>query len=264
VPGVLSGGKIPTRMRFLVERVTDVPPWVLIIAVGGVFLASLIAGSDTYQDTLRFIGTGLAITVRLSLLGFAMALILGLLAGIAGASSQPILNTISGVYVELGRGLPLLVQILYFGYVVAPAISDLTGIGSIDHAWRAVMGLAFCSGAYQAEVFRAGIEAIHRGQWEAARSLGMNYFQTMRYIILPQAFRIVLPPLGNNFIAMVKDTSLASALGVTEITQLARVNAARTLDFFTTWNTATILYLIMTVTLSLGVQIMERRLSRGK
>jgi polar amino acid transport system permease protein len=126
---------------------------------------------------------------------------------------------------------------------------------------RAIAGLAFCYGAFEAEVFRAGIESIERGQMEAARSLGMSYFQAMRYIILPQAIRTVLPPLGNDFIAMLKDSSLISVLAVRELTHLGKLNRSRTFRTFETWNTVTFLYLIMTLTLSVVVKFIERRMA---
>jgi polar amino acid transport system permease protein len=134
-------------------------------------------------------------------------------------------------------------------------------IQDIDMTVRASLGLAFGYGAYEAEVFRAGIESIARGQSEAARSLGMTTGQTMRYVILPQAIRRVLPPFGNDFIAMLKDSSLISVLAVRELTHLGKLNRARTFRTFETWNTVAFLYLILTVSLSLLVKLLERRMA---
>jgi polar amino acid transport system permease protein len=131
----------------------------------------------------------------------------------------------------------------------------------VDMRVRAIAGLAFAYGAFEAEVFRAGIQSIERGQMEAARSLGMGYFQAMRYVILPQAIRRVLPPLGNDFIAMVKDSSLISVLAVRELTHLGKLNRARTFRTFETWNTVTFLYLCLILLLSLGVKMLERRMA---
>lgn len=267
-PGALmsvpAGKAAETPLRAFLVRVKNIPLWVVILAVVGLLLTYSMLESEVYRHTIRFLSVGVVVTLQLTIFGFALAMVFGFVAGLGGLSHNPIINTIATVYVELGRGLPLLVQILYVGYVIAPAVSQFLHTGAIGYEWRAIVALAFCSGAYQAEVFRAGIQAIERGQMDAARSLGMTYVQAMRYIIMPQAMRIILPPLGNNFIAILKDSSLASALGVTDVTQLARVNAARTLDFFTTWNTALLLYLAMTISLSLGVQSLEKRFGKGK
>jgi polar amino acid transport system permease protein len=125
---------------------------------------------------------------------------------------------------------------------------------------RAIIALAISYGAFSAEIFRAGIESIGRGQMEAARSLGMSYFQAMRHIILPQAVRRVLPPLGNDFIAMLKESSLVSALGVQDITQLGKLYGASSFQYLKTYNMVAVMYLSMTLLLSLLVKGMEKRL----
>jgi polar amino acid transport system permease protein len=180
------------------------------------------------------------------------------------------------------RGVPILVTILYVAFVFIPmVINGINAVGewlvsfnllpeenplvalntrNIDFLLRAIIALAISYGAFSAEIFRAGIESIGRGQTEAARSLGMNYFQAMRYIILPQAVRRVLPPLGNDFVAMLKESSLVSALGVRDITQLGKLYAASSFQYLETYNSVAFLYLTMTVLLSLGVKVMERRL----
>jgi ABC-type amino acid transport system permease subunit len=126
---------------------------------------------------------------------------------------------------------------------------------------RAIVGMAFAYGAFEAEVFRAGILSIGRGQMEAARGLGMNYYQAMRHIILPQAIRRVLPPFGNDFISIVKDSSLVSVLAVRELTHLGKLNRARTFRTFETWNSVAFLYLILTLSLSIVVKFIERRMA---
>lgn len=128
---------------------------------------------------------------------------------------------------------------------------------------RAIIALSFTYGAFLAEIFRAGIQSIGRGQMEASRSLGMSYAQAMRHVILPQAVRNVLPALGNDFVAMVKDSSLISLLGVRDITQLAKVYTGRTFRFREAYVTLSVLYLTMTVSLSLLVQLFERRLRKN-
>ena len=140
------------------------------------------------------------------------------------------------------------------------ALADPFLIRQIPMEMRAILALSFGYGAYEAEVFRAGIQSIGKGQMEAARSLGMNYFQSMRLIILPQAVRRVLPPLGNDFISLLKDSSLATVLAVNELTQLGRLRRASTFRVMETFNVVAFLYLAMTLALSAGVRILEQRL----
>ena len=168
--------------------------------------------------------------------------------------------TLSTLYVEIVRGVPMLVIILYMGFAVTPALRNATD-GNIDLRGlpAAIIGLAFGYGAYMAEVFRAGIQSIPKGQMEAARSLGMTYSQAMRLVILPQAIRLILPPLGNDLIAMLKDTSLISVIALPEMLQSGRLWISRNFRAFEGFNTIMILYLIMTLFLSMMVRVVERR-----
>ncbi|MFQ5344071.1 MAG: amino acid ABC transporter permease [Anaerolineae bacterium] len=267
-----------------------IPWWALVIVLIGVYIVYSILNSETYQDTFFFLAAGLRLTILLTVVSFAIALVLGLITGFGRVSDNVIVYNAATFYVEVVRGIPMLVQLLYVAFVVVPlVVSALNGVGStiVNHTsvpalvslgqafenlniqgvsmlFRAIVGLALGYGAYEAEVFRAGIESIERGQMEAARSLGMSYWQAMRHIILPQAIRRVLPPLGNDFISMLKDSSLVSALAVRELTQLAKLNRARTFRTFETYNTVTFLYLMMTLLLSIGVKFLERRMSSGK
>lgn len=172
--------------------------------------------------------------------------------------------TISTLYVEVIRGIPMLVIVLYMGFAVTPAFRNASrawGLGEIDLRGipAATIALAFGYGAYLAEVYRAGIQSIPRGQMEAARSVGMNYYQAMRLVILPQAIRVVLPPLGNDFIALLKDTSLISVIALPEILQQGRLWISRNFRAFEGYNTVAMLYLIMTLLLSLVVRYIERK-----
>ena len=168
--------------------------------------------------------------------------------------------TLSTLYVEIVRGVPMLVIILYMGFAVTPALRNATD-GKIDLSGlpAAVIGLSFGYGAYMAEVFRAGIQSIPKGQMEAARSLGMTYSQAMRLVILPQAIRLILPPLGNDLIAMLKDTSLISVIALPEMLQSGRLWISRNFRAFEGFNSVMILYLIMTLFLSMMVRVVERR-----
>jgi polar amino acid transport system permease protein len=267
-------------------KLTQVPWWALIILLMGVLIVYFIFTSPTYQDAFLFLRAGIRLTILVSLISFGLSLVLGLIVGMGRVSKNVVFYTISSVYVEVVRGIPILVLLIYFAYVATPiAVQLLNWMGAmlqnlnfaplmglaqslvslniqnVDMTVRAIAGLAFCYAAFEAEVFRAGIQSIERGQMEAARSLGMSYFQAMRYIILPQAIRRVLPPLGNDFIAMLKDSSLISVLAVRELTHLGKLNRARTFRTYETWNTVAFLYLIMTLSLSLLVKFMERRMA---
>ncbi len=274
-------------LPFLNVDAIDIPWWALILLLLFILVSYAIYVAPDYQDAFLFLIEGVYLTIIVSLVSFVIALVLGLIAGLGRVSQNVVFRTLSTLYVEVVRGIPLLVQIIYFAFVLAPAIvSVFNGLGNlilsylaigplvnigygltnlhiqnVDMTVRAILGLAFGYGAYEAEVFRAGIESIARGQTEAARSLGMSTGQTMRYVILPQAIRRVLPPFGNDFIAMLKDSSLISVLAVRDLTHLGKLNRARTFRTFETWNTVAFLYLILTISLSLLVKLLERRMA---
>ncbi len=172
------------------------------------------------------------------------------------------LRLLAELYVDMLRGIPMLVVILYVGFPLQGAIRDATG-GLIDmsRVTRGIVGISLGYAAYMAEIFRAGIEAVARGQVEAARSLGLSSWQTARYVVLPQALRIVVPPLGNEFIAMLKDTSLLSVLSVRDITQRAREFQAANFEVFPPFNTVALLYIVLTLMASSLAKSVERRTS---
>ena len=277
-----AAGRPSSMQSSLTGTLSQFPWWLLIIILTGLFLVYSFYADKTYNDAFRFIVKGVIVTIRVTLIGYAIAVTIGLLTGLGRVSQNPIIYNILTLYVQLMRGVPILVTIIYVAFVVAPAA--VTGLNTLG-AWlanlnllpaenvlvnlqprdvsleaRAIIALALSYGAFSSEIFRAGIESIGRGQMEAARSLGMNYFQAMRYIILPQAVRRVLPPLGNDFIAMLKESSLVSALGVQDVTQLARLHAASTFRYLETYNVIVFIYLTMTILLSLGVKALERKL----
>ncbi len=213
-------------------------------------------------EFLAFIGKGISVTLFITFVSFLIAIVLGLLAGLGRVSKNTVLRNIAITYVELVRGLPILVLIFTFAFVVVPEVSTAVGVNNqaIPGTWRGIIALAFFYGAFMGEIFRAGIESISSGQHEAARSLGMTVWQSMRYIILPQAIRNILPALGNDFIAILKDSSLLSVLAVREITQQARLYSGSTFRFRETYLVLTFLYLSMTIVLSLLLQWYGRRL----
>ncbi len=209
-------------------------------------------------NNLRGCNAGIFLTLRVTFLAYALALVIGLIIGLMRVQKNPVLYAFATLYVEVIRGIPLLVILLYAGFVVSPWLRDNTPL-TLSDEWEAILGLSFGYGAFIAEIFRAGIQSISRGQMEAARSLGMSYPQAMRNVILPQAVRVVLPPLGNDFIAMLKDSALISVLALPDILQLGRLYISRTFRAFEGYNTVALLYLLMTLFLSLIVRIIERR-----
>ncbi|MDR7521110.1 MAG: amino acid ABC transporter permease [Armatimonadota bacterium] len=275
-----TGGSAAGRGRLVPIPLDRLPWWVLVLAVGGILVAVRVAASPIYRQVLAFLWDGVLLTLQLTLAAYALALVIGLVAGLMRLSANPVLYTLSTLYVEIVRGIPLLVLLIYIAFVAAPLLSEalagaarslgLPGVAaSITAAIRsdlnrAIIGLAVGYGAYLAEIYRAGIQAIPKGQMEAARSVGMSYGQAMRFVILPQAIRIVLPPLGNDFIAMLKDSALASAIAVPELTQSGRLFSARTFRAFETYNMVALLYLVMTLLGSVGVRALERWARTGR
>jgi polar amino acid transport system permease protein len=212
------------------------------------------------ESLQKIIFYGLYNTLVLSIVAFTVGIVIGLAMGIGRTSRNFLVRAASSIYVEGVRGLPLLLQLLFVFFGLPFLISDYTG-GSfnIDIFTAAVIALSINSGAYMAEIFKAGIEAVHKGQTEAARSLGMSQGQAMRYIILPQAFKIVLPALGNEFIALIKDSSIAMVISYTEIIYWAKAIGVEHYNTFTPLLAAGIVYLAITIPLGKAVQYMEKK-----
>jgi polar amino acid transport system permease protein len=209
---------------------------------------------------------GLWLTLEVSILAVFLGIILGLLTGLARISKNPALRWTAITYIELIRGSPLLVQIFIWYFVLGTMLNALLaqqGMGQLSPLWYGVAALAVFAGAYVAEIVRAGIQSIHFGQMEAARSLGMTYPQSMRYIILPQAFRRILPPLAGQFISLIKDSSLLGIIAIRELTKATREVVTTSLQPFELWFVCAILYLVLTFALSMFVQYLERRTAIG-
>ncbi|MGQ0850093.1 MAG: amino acid ABC transporter permease [Actinomycetota bacterium] len=242
----------------------EFPYWlVVILAVLG-FFGYLTFFDPRHSGARNAIIPGLVITIRATLIAFAIALIIGLIAGLGRIARSRVISTIATAYIEFIRGVPMLVLIFAVALVIVPLFSEALGITNrLPQEVRAIVALALIYGGYIAEVFRAGVESVHSGQMEASRSLGMTHPQSMRFVVLPQAVRNVLPALGNDFISMLKDSSLLSVLGVTEITQQARLFGNSTFQFRESFLVLTFFYLAMTVVLSLLVGWLGRRLKRG-
>ena len=251
---------------------SDFPWWLVVLAGLGLWLFAEVWASPIYAQVMATLAKGIWITILVTLLAFAMASGLGLGLALASQSRLLVVRQMARFYVEVVRGVPIIVLLLYVAFAATPALvaawNWLTGpLGleplrgrDISLLARAVIALTIAYSAFLAEVFRAGLVSVDAGQIEAAEALGLNGWQRFRHIVFPQAFRTILPPLGNDFVAMVKDSSLVSVLGVADITQLGKVTAAGNFRYFETYNVVALIYLTMTIGLSLGLRRLEARL----
>ncbi len=250
----------------------DFPWWLVAVVAIGIYLFWQVFTVETYARVLTTLQKGIWVTIYVTLVSYSMACLLGLLLALAGMSKSLILRQISRFYIEVVRGIPIIVLLLYVAFVLAPGmvvawnwLADLIWLDPIrtrdfSLLWRAVIALTIAYSSFLAEVFRAGLQGVDKGQIEAAEALGLNRWQRFRLIVFPQALRMILPPLGNDFVAMVKDSSLVSVLGVTDVTQLGKVTAAGNFRYFETYNVVALVYLTITITLSLALRRFEKRM----
>ena len=272
----------PERKSFK-ERSNEFPWWLVIIGLVIIITLLLIINSPTFNEAFVTMRVGISTTIAITLIAYSISLLIGLIVGLGRVSSRVVAKNLATLYVEIVRGIPMLVLIFFTALVVIPGavrLLSLAGEKFIEIGWtsvgeplagvnirmvsmsfRAVVALSITYGAFSAEIFRAGIQSVHPGQMEAARSQGMSYGQAMRHVILPQAIRNVLPAIGNDFIAMLKDSSLVSVLAVRDVTHIARLYAGGSFRFTEAYTTLAILYLSMTLLLSLVVKYIERRIS---
>ena len=212
---------------------------------------------DPYRDIIAFLPDGILVTFQVTVESIILALVIGLFTGLGRLSKNRIINGIASLYVEVIRGIPLLVQLFYIYFALGRFVN-------VPAMWSAVIAMAVCYGAYMGEIFRAGIESIPKGQMEAARSLGMSHSQAMTHVILPQAVKTILPPVGNEFVALLKDSSLVSILAVSDLLRRGREFASETFTYFETYTMVALIYLIITLFFSKLISIMEDRISAGK
>jgi polar amino acid transport system permease protein len=241
--------------------------WGLVFAVIGAIIILSIAIPDPFFRILLFVKDGIWISFLVTVVSFFATLFVGLLVALARLSKNKIVNGIATVYVEIVRGIPLLVQLLFW-YFAFPSVIQGVGKALNIEAFKtylsnpvgmAILGMSFCYAAYMSEIYRAGIQSISKGQREAALSLGMNYLQTMRHVILPQAIRVILPPVGNEFIALLKDSSLVSVVAVTDLTRRGREFMAANFIPIETWTMVALLYLVLTLLSARVVTWIERK-----
>ena len=279
-------------MRY--ARLYTFPYWFLFLVILGVLLAFSILTDSVYSNIFGQLIEGLIMTLFVSGTSYATALCVAIVVGIARSnppeppqSKQTLtratmrvirisIYNIFTVYVSVMRGIPILIVLLVTAFIVVPAIRDLLNdvalvglrdlLGNADIAditWRgsspmtAIVALGATYGAYMSETIRAGIQSIPKGQFEAAYSVGMTYWQTMRSIVLPQAFRNVLPPLGNDFVAMIKDSSLLAFLGIRDVTQIAKLSSGRSFRYVETYAVTAYIYLTLVILASTLVNLLE-------
>jgi polar amino acid transport system permease protein len=290
----------PQKKNILIQRLARAPWWLLLLALLIIVFVTSVSGRYPYPIVWNAVQQGIVVTIRVSVIAYTLAMILALIVALLRRSSNPIIYQIVTLYVEAVRGIPTLVLVYYMALAAIPkliqlgndlgewltwvkitlVITDSTvyhitfhGIGStlrdfgvrdFSNEYRAIIGLAISYSAFLSEVFRAGIESVGVGQHEAASSLGMTRWQVMRLIVLPQAFRVVIPPLANDFIAMLKESSLVSILGVEDITRQGQTYAASTFTFFQVYNVVALTYLVLTISLSMLVKLLEMYLHRGR
>jgi polar amino acid transport system permease protein len=256
---------VRSQPKVNLANIQQFPWWLLIILLVITYMAARVILDPLYQNIFFTVLQGLSTTLYVTVVSFVLALLVGLVLGLGRVSKNLVFRNIAIMYIEFIRGVPILVLIFTISYAIVPLVSRLIGFenNAISLLTRAIIALVLIYAAYIAEIFRAGIESIGRGQMEAARSLGMSHVQSMRFIILPQAIRNVLPALGNDMIALLKDTSLVSVLGVREITQVSRLSVSATFRYEETYFILTLFYLVMTLVLSLLLQWVQRRMPKN-
>ena len=283
-------------MRF--SRLYTLPYWLIFLVIVGILLAISIITDPIYARIFDQLRAGILMTIFVSAASYAIALMLAIMVGIVRSNPPTppqtketawkaiaralriLIYNLCTIYVSVMRGIPVLIVLLVTAFIIVPALRGLIndtvvvglrGLSSDpdipDLIWRgssapsAIMALAITYGAYMSETVRAGIQSIHKGQFEAAYSVGMTYWQTMRLIILPQAFRNVLPPLGNDFVAMIKDSSLLAFLGLRDITQIAKTSSGRSFRYVETYAVVAFIYLTLVIIASTIVNLLEDTIS---
>jgi polar amino acid transport system permease protein len=254
----------------------EFPWWLVALVLCGAVVGGVILLSGLYAQVFLTVVKGLGITILVTVIAFSLAAGLGLGVALLGLSGSKALRQAARFYVEVIRGIPILVLLFYIAFVGAPgfvalwnwATAPLVQAGLIEPLlvrdvslmWRAIFALTIAYSAFIAEIFRAGIQSVDKGQIEASKALGLSRVQRFRFIVFPQALKVIFPPLSNDFVSMVKDSSLVSVLGVADITQMAKVYAAGSFRFFETYSIVAYVYLVLTIGLSLGLRRIEKRM----
>jgi polar amino acid transport system permease protein len=266
----------PQKRNLIIQRLSRYPWWLLAAALLVVLFIWLVSPDQTYQEAWRQVSQGIWTTVWVAFVAYFVSVLMGFLIALLRRSRNVFVFQAVTLYVEIIRGIPTLVLVYYIVLALTPQIIDnavliemgqfLTRIVTRDipNTTRAIIGLAISYSAFISEIFRAGLESVDKGQFEAGYSVGMNRLQVMWWVVLPQAFRVALPALGNDFIALMKETSLLSVVGVQDITRQGVTYAAANFTFFPTYNLIAVTYLVLTLSLSLVVKGVERWFTRER
>jgi polar amino acid transport system permease protein len=254
----------------------DRPWWLFALVAIGLAIAAIVAVNDLYAQVFTVVSRGIWVTIFVTIVAFALACGLGLLIALAGLSDSVALRQAARFYVEVVRGVPILVLLFYIAFVGAPGLVSLYNLAvtplvdggwmqpaqirDLSLMWRAIIALTIGYSAFIAEIFRAGFQSVDRGQIEAAMALGLRRSQRFRLIVFPQAIRVIFPPLSNDFVSMVKDSSLVSVLGVADISQAGKIYASGSFRFFETYSIVAYIYLILTIGLSIMLRKVEQRM----
>lgn len=222
---------------------------------------------DPFGRILLFVRDGLYLTIFVTVISFMLVLIVGMFGGLGRLAKNKVIYGISSLYVELVRGVPLLVQLIWWYYAFPVVLQQFGRAFDIqplvnyraNPTLMAILGLVFGYGAYMSEIYRAGIQSIPKGQMEAARSQGMTYVQAMRHVIIPQAIRVIMPPMGNEFIALLKDSSLVSVVAVADLTRRGREYMSTHFNPIEVWTMVALLYLVMTLFSARMVAFIEKK-----
>lgn len=265
-----------SRMLPVTDRLSRLPYWLLVALLLAVIMFWVVVNNTNYRIIFDAVRQGMWTTIYVSVISYVLAILLGLVLALMRVYHSRLTQEVSSLFVEVVRGIPMLVLLYFISFVGAPALVNVANwlatplidagvmaeisIRQVNFTARAILALSIGYGAFISEIFRAGIESIEKEQREAAQVAGATYRQTMRYILLPQAVRNILPALGNELIAILKDSALVSVLGVQDITQLGKVYSASTFRFFETYSIVALLYLMMTLGLAMLVRWLEQRM----
>ncbi len=277
----------PQKRNILIRRIARAPWWLLLAAMLIIVFIYTNAPNPIYQEVFAQVRQGIWTTIWVSVVAYIISVLMGLVLALLRRSQNVVIYQVATMYIEIVRGIPTLVLVYFIVLALTPQFVTLvnelgawmvqqgvlTEIGAslsdlrtrnIDNSARAIVGLAISYSAFISEIFRAGIDSIDRGQYDAAFSMGMTRWQAMRLVILPQAFRVVVPPLANDFIALLKESSLVSIVGVEDITREGGTYGAANFRFFESYTVVAVTYLVLTLSLSSMVKLVETYLNRGR
>jgi len=260
----------PRELSFVVGGEVSIrqdPWWWLVVAVAAIIVLLVILWPVPFREIVLFARDGILVTILVTVTSYVLIIVVGLLGGLGRISKNKLIRGIASLYVEVVRGIPLLVQLIAW-YFASPVIIHKLGLWlnsqplieyRANPIFTAILAITVCYGAYMSEIVRSGIQSVPKGQMEAARSLGMTHFQAMRYVVLPQAFRVILPPMGNEFISLLKDSSLVSVVAVADLTRRGREFMSAHFNPIETWFMVALLYLVMTIVAARVVSYIEKR-----